>query len=396
VNPPGTLGPPIRVLHLRDTPRLCGPGKTILETIRRNQDHDVVYHVAAFADGTSGPFLGLFEGLCETLALPEPKTLLPLSINRLVGYVRRQGICLLHAHDLKSDLVAWVAGSIAGIPAITTAHGFTGESRKARAYDALDARLLGRMDRVLVVSDAMRRKLESRGLPPARLRTVRNGIALDSWPFGYRSGAIRRQHRFAGDDLIVGHVGRLSAEKGQAALVRVFGTVLARVPSARLVLVGEGPDEGSLRELVSRLGLGERALLLGHRPDVREIFGDLDLLVLSSLTEGLPNVVLEAMATGVPVVATAVGGTSELVIDGRTGSLVPSGDDAALTRAVIDALVDREGAARRALAARKHVEEEFDFDRLIETTHGIYRELVPAVDVSGALSARMARNQQSR
>jgi glycosyltransferase involved in cell wall biosynthesis len=321
---------------------------------------------------------------------------LPLAIRRGVGYAQRHDISILHAHDLKSDLVAWLSGRLAGIPAITTAHGFTGESRKAQMYDALDARLLSRLDLVLVVSAAMRRQFESRGLPPEKLRTVRNGIVLDAWPFGFRSGKIRREREFGADELIVGHVGRLSLEKGQRALVSVFRSILDRVPSARLVLVGEGPDESILREMVSQLGLSGRVFLLGHRPDIKEIFGDLDLLVLSSSTEGLPNVVLEAMATGVPVVATAVGGTSELVLDGQTGLLVPAGDAAALEHAVVEALVNRAAAAQRAIAARAHVEREFDFDRLIEATHGIYRELVAARSLSRVPAPPLTRTGQRR
>jgi glycosyltransferase involved in cell wall biosynthesis len=387
----------LRILHLRDTPRLCGPGKTILETVRRNPDADVVYHVGSFAEDTSGPFLSRFQGLCETMTLPPGKPGLPRAVARLASYARRERISLIHAHDFKSDLVAWIAGGLTGVPVITTAHGFTGESAKARWFDAMDARLLRRLDLVIVVSDAMRRQFESRGIPPARLRTVRNGIALDAWPFGARTRTLRSSLGLAQGALIVGHVGRLSLEKGQRALMRVFPEVLSAAPTARLVFVGEGPDDATLRATIAQLGLADRAFLLGHRTDIREVFGDLDLLVLSSSTEGLPNVVLEAMAAGVPVVATDVGGTGELVIDGRTGLLVRAGDDRALTRAVTSALADRAAASRRAAAAREHVEREFDFNGLISTTHEIYRGLLDARATSpGHQERRLARREPSR
>jgi glycosyltransferase involved in cell wall biosynthesis len=183
---------------------------------------------------------------------------------------------------------------------------------------------------------------------------------------------------------VVGCIGRLSAEKGQRLLIEVFPEVLRAVPSARLLLAGDGPDLPRLRDRAETLALGDAVRFLGHRQDILDVYGSLDLLVLCSDTEGLPNVVLEAMALGVPVVATAVGGTPELVIDGRTGWLVPPAEPVPLGRAIVEALRRREEAAERAAAARRHVEADFDMMGLIRRTHDLYRRFLGASQRKGA------------
>jgi glycosyltransferase involved in cell wall biosynthesis len=366
----------IRVLHLRDTRRVCGPGKTVCETVRLNSDPEVAYQVAAFGEREGNAFLDRASSLCPAFALPESRALLPRTAAVLARRIRAEGIRLVHAHDFKTDLVAAIAARLARVPVITTVHGYIAITGKSRLYRRLDLLLLQTMDRVIVVSDAMRRDLGARGISPSRLRVVRNCIAIDAYAFGRRSRTVRSAEGLAEDDLVVGHVGRLSAEKGQVLLLRAFPRVLEALPSARLVFAGEGPDRASLEDLARSSGLTGTVRFLGYRPDVQEVFANLDLLVLSSDTEGLPNVVLEAMAMGVPVVATAVGGTPEVVEDRVTGLLVPPGDEAALAAAIVESLLARGPAAERARRARAFVEREFAMEGLIRRTHDLYRELL--------------------
>jgi glycosyltransferase involved in cell wall biosynthesis len=366
----------IRILHLRDTRRICGPGKTICETVRLNRDLDVNYEVAAFGPFGGNTFLERASGYCTTFALPDTRARLPQTALALARRLREEQIGILHAHDFKSDLLGVLAGRLARVPVVTTVHGYIALTGKSKLYRRVDLLLLRAMNRVIVVSEAMRSDLGSRGIAESRLRVVRNGIALENYPFGRRSRAVRSSERIDDAALVVGHVGRLSAEKGQARLLRVFPRVLEAVPSARLVFAGDGPEMQPLRDLARTLGVAGSSSFLGYRDDVPEVFANLDLLVLSSDTEGLPNVVLEAMAMGVPVVATAVGGTPEVVEHGVTGLLVPRDDEAALGAAIIESLTARDAAAERARRARAFVEREFTMEVLIRKTHDLYRELL--------------------
>jgi glycosyltransferase involved in cell wall biosynthesis len=269
-----------------------------------------------------------------------------------------------------------MAGRLARVPVVTTVHGYIAVTGKSQLYRQIDLQLLRAMDRVIVVSESMRRDLGERGVANGRLQVVRNGIAIDNYPFARRSRTLRAESGFDDDALVIGHVGRLSPEKGQARLLRVLPRVREKVPRARLVIVGDGPEMESLRTLARTLGVEEVTRFCGYRSDVPEVFANLDLLVLSSDTEGLPNVVLEAMATGVPVVATAVGGTPEVVEHGVTGLLVPAGDEAALAAAIVEAFARPGAAADRARRARAFVESQCSMEALIRATHELYRTLV--------------------
>jgi glycosyltransferase involved in cell wall biosynthesis len=370
---------PLRVLHLRDTYRVCGPGKTIFETIRLNPDRNVEYEVAAFGPLNKNQLLQKACDLCPVLSLPESRLLLPVTALRLARRVRTKGISLLHAHDFKTDLLGLLTRAVSSVPVVTTIHGYIAITGKGKLYRAADRWLLKKMDRVIGVSEAMVPDLRKTGLPPSRIVIVRNCIALDSYPFRSHARPLRTLRGFEEGDFVVGHVGRLSREKGQQRLLTVFPAVRREIPRAKLVFAGDGPDEKPLRDLACSLGLEDCVHFAGYRGDVREIYDNLDLLVLSSDTEGLPNVVLEAMALGVPVVATAVGGTPEIVDHGVTGLLVPPSDEDALARAIIDTSTNAASAARRAAQARVVIEREFGMEALILRTHDLYRELVAEI-----------------
>ena len=145
---------------------------------------------------------------------------------------------------------------------------------------------------------------------------------------------------------------------------------------AKLVIAGDGPDIQRARRAAEERSLNGRVVFLGYREDIADLYGALDLFVLNSTTEGLPNAVLEAMAFGVPVIATAVGGTPEVVHDGDTGLLIPASQPAALVQAIRAVLDDRAAAAERARRARTLVEREFDMARLSQSINGFYRRVL--------------------
>jgi len=215
------------------------------------------------------------------------------------------------------------------------------------------------------------------GARPERVRTVLNGIDHEAFVRNpARVASMRDSLGFGSTDVVIGSVGRLEPQKRFDLLIDAFAEARQAHPGLRLVIAGDGSLAGSLRAQVDRLALGSSCLLLGHRSDVVDLHHAFDLYVQSSDYEGTPNAVLEAMALETPVVATDVGGTSQLVADGRDGLIVPLRDHAALVRA-IDAVVCQPNQAKaRATAARRRIETDLSFSTRMARVEEIYEELM--------------------
>ena len=203
------------------------------------------------------------------------------------------------------------------------------------------------------------------------MTTIPNGV--DSTRFGGagRSDA-RRRLGVAADQVVVGTVGRLDPVKDQASLVKAFAALRTARPGALLVIVGDGPCRPELTQLISGLGLESHVLLLGERQDIPELMAAMDLFVLPSIAEGMSNTVLEAMATGLPVVATRIGGNPELIEDGLTGRLVPPLDVAGLGAAIDGYLDDAHLRALHGKAARHRAVERFDLAVMARAYGNLY------------------------
>ena len=249
-------------------------------------------------------------------------------------------------------------------------------------------------DRVIACSEAVRTwEIETMGQPPAKVTTLRNAIVPPVEP----SDADRRSARAAlgasPDDLLVGTLGRLyEPKKGLSIFVDAAAAVLARVPRARFVLVGDGPARADLEARAARAGLGDRLRFAGERRDVARLLPAYDLFVQPSLWEGFGLTLVEAMAVGLPVVATRVGGIPEIVRDGRDGILVPPGDAAALARAIADLLDDPARRSAFAAEGRHRARTEFHIDRLVAETAALYRDALAqrAAIAPGAAARRWA------
>jgi glycosyltransferase involved in cell wall biosynthesis len=281
---------------------------------------------------------------------------------RLTRALRRRDVVHTHGH-FAVNVLARTAGRLAGARVLSHMHienAFrAGRGRAAQvALDNATARLCFS---IVAVSDATRASLVRQGYPADRLVTVHNGI--DAEP--------AEPKRLADGPTIL-EVARLAGVKGQRTLLEALAGV-----DATAVLVGRdlergGAYEHELRAEADRLGVSGRVLFAGYREDVPALLAGCDVFCLPSFAEGLPLVVLEAMAQGKPVVATAVGGTPELVVDGETGVLVPPGDVEALRRALAGVLADPERARAMGEAGRRRVREEFGARAAAQRILGLY------------------------
>ena len=279
---------------------------------------------------------------------------------------------VLALHSAKAGLIGRVAARGLGIPIIYTAHGwpFTegASSRAARLYEWIERSAAPLADRIIAVSEYDRKLAISSGVAsPEKVVTIRNGIP---------DSRLRANAGANSAPVRITMVARLDAQKDHATLFAALGGMIEA--NWALDLVGDGPDEGSLRRQCAELGISERVSFLGLRRDVATILAASHLFVLTSNWEGLPLSILEAMRAGLPVIATDVGGVSEVVVTGETGYLVPRRDVQRVSGHLRGLVSNPAERLRLGLSGRQRFETAFRFDSMAEETLALYQRVLQA------------------
>lgn len=285
----------------------------------------------------------------------------------------RDGTDVLHGHKIGSNVWASVLGTLARTPAIV-AHEHTWSFQGQPLRKLLDRRLIAsRADAFLAVSELDRRRMIAvERIDPAKVIFVPNGIP-EPPPRG--GGDIRRELGLDAATPLVGTVCALRPQKALEVLVDAAAILARRIGELRVLVVGEGPERPALERRISELGLTRTILMLGHRDDVRDLIGELDVAVCSSDFEGTPLSVLEYMQASLPIVATRVGGVPDIIADGSEGVLVEPRDPGALANAIDRLLRDRDLAARLGAGARRRQLAEFDIGVTVRAVERIYEGL---------------------
>ncbi|MGQ9558655.1 MAG: glycosyltransferase family 4 protein [Desulfurispora sp.] len=300
-------------------------------------------------------------------------------ISRLAALLRQEKIALLHAHGSRAGLPGRLAALLAGTPVrFFTAHNslfYSGWPVWKLSAMVLAERLLAACSQqVIAVSENLRRELlEKEKLPPHKVVVIPNGIEPGRFMYERRGAAIAGER--GEPRVVLGTVARLAPQKGLATLLRAFALLEGQLAGAydlRLVLVGDGPLLSELQTLAGQLGIAQRVVFTGMRRDIPELLHSFDIFVLPSLTEGLPLTVLEAMAAGLPVVASRVGGIPEAVQDGQTGFLVPPGQEVALAEKLGCLVQQPEWRCRMGAAGRQRVLAEFTVQSMVRKTERLY------------------------
>ena len=277
---------------------------------------------------------------------------------------------VVHTHGYRPDMVDAPVPRTLGIPTVTTVHGFTGGGLRNRVYETLQRRAFRNFSAVVAVSRPLSDQLVQSGVPATRLRLIQNAW---SGPAKWLDGAdARRQLGIESDAFQVGWVGRLSREKGPDVLLAALSG-LSDVP-LEVNFLGDGPERAGLEALATRSTTRHRVRWLGNTPRAETMFKAFDAFVLSSRTEGTPMVLFEAMAAGVPIVATCVGGVPD-VIDESCALLIPPQNPVALASAIRSLRDDAAGADSRARVARDRVETRFARDAWVGRYEALYHEL---------------------
>jgi glycosyltransferase involved in cell wall biosynthesis len=368
----------MRVVHLMASPFYGGPERQMLG-LAKHLPSDVESIFLSFAEhGLAQPFLD------EVLRQGYQGKLLTHNTPRYFACVRevadelhRLKADLVCCSGYKPDLVGWRAARRVGLPVISISHGWTAATWKVRCYEALDRRVLRWMDAVVCVSRAQADKVRHAGVPEAKIAVIQNAIGEEAFVApraeerAQMAGWFARPPRW-----LVGAAGRFSPEKGFAVFIEAAAIVAKQRPEAGFVLFGDGPLRADLERSILERGLQGKFVLAGFRTDLMRFVPNLDLAVLSSYTEGLPVVLLETGAAGVPTVATSVGGIPEVIDNGQSGYLVAAGDGAALAERIV-VLLDND-LQRQAMgrAARERVRRDFSFEAMGRQYHELFRKVV--------------------
>jgi len=294
-------------------------------------------------------------------------------IRKLVG---QSGADVVHAHGYKADIYAYIALRGMRMPLVSTCHTWYDTDLLVTMYGIADRFVLRNFTRVVAVSDVVKQRLLKAGVSANKIHMVCNGIDLklyDGEIASLRAGATAKS------ELMVGLVGRLAWEKGVDIFLEAAAEVLAEIPETRFKVVGDGPEREKLERLIDRLNIRESVNLLGRREDMTSLYASLDVLVSSSRQEGLPMAILEGMASGLAVVATAVGEVPRLVEDGHTGILVPPGDAGQLAAALVELLHNPEKRRRLGIAARDLIEEKYSAWRMTADYLQVYEEAIASM-----------------
>jgi glycosyltransferase involved in cell wall biosynthesis len=297
---------------------------------------------------------------------------------RLGRFLRRERVDVLHAHQYTPFFYA-NAGRLPGIrpPILFTEHGREHPDYPRRKRILFNRLMLRRRDRVVAVGHAVRQALvANERIPDRRIEVVYNGIDAERFAGRLRDRAeVRRELGLGTAEPVIIQVARLDRLKDHSTALRCLARVTREALTARLILVGDGPEDAAIRTQVEQLGLAQSVLFLGLRKDVAQLLRAADLFLLSSVSEGIPLAVIEAMCAGLPVVSTEVGGTAEVVRDGHTGMLAAAGDDAALADAILRLHRDPDLRRRLGENGRLRARELFSEEQMARKYLGLYEQM---------------------
>jgi sugar transferase (PEP-CTERM/EpsH1 system associated) len=355
---------PIRVVHVVTTLNVGGLERVVLDLVRRRrQDAFDARVVCLDASGLIADAVGSVGVPVDTIGTGGS---VPRRVLRLARRLRQLKPDVLHTHNPQAHVHGALAARLAGVPAVVhTKHG-RGilEGRTPVVVTRLATAWTSRF--VAVSQDAARVAMEAERVPAAKVVVIHNGIDVDRYAApGTRPPATK------GRGITVG---RLDPIKDQSTMLRAVRLVVNRMPGFQLDIVGDGPSRAGLVEECAALDLGDRVNFLGYQADVAPYLAAADLFVLSSESEGVPLALLEAMASGLPAVATDVGGLREVIVPGETGRLVPARSPDELARAILDIAADPGERDRMGGAARRRVVDHFNLRTVVARYEELYLE----------------------
>jgi glycosyltransferase involved in cell wall biosynthesis len=388
-NMAGKCDPP-RVLHLISSSGFFGADNMLVE-LSKELRHTGYTPIIGVFKNIHNPHVEVAE---KAKQYHFPVTLFPcngrLDLKTIISirrFLEKQNIGIIHTHGYKSNLYALAASMGKSLPRVATCHNWLGDDPKMKFYARLDKFFLNRFNRVIAVSDSVKQEILNHNISANKVLTIFNGIDTNRFNDPKKVESARREFGIGKGCKVIGTVGRLSEEKGHIHLLNAATKVSQEYPKVVFLIVGDGPLRNHLEEKASAIGQTQHLekngpespfIFTGVRSDMPAIYSLMDIFVLPSLTEGLPMVLLEAMASQKPIVATTVGAIPKVIEHGHSGLLVRPGDAKELAKAITDLLANPQKADKIAKNGHQRVLNHFSSKKMAEKYIDVYQDVLSA------------------
>lgn len=369
----------MKVLHIIDSAGLYGAEIVLLNL--SEEQKKLGYHPIIASIGEKGSYVKLLEAEAGRRGIETVPFRMRNGPNfygawKVLCYARSNDVAILHTHGYKGDiLLGFIPKRFRKLPLVSTVHGWTNVNKfsRLRLYEWADGLSLRNADAVCLVNEMMLSHSRFACMRRDKMHVIPNGIPELNET---RPIQVDEIVEFCRNRFTIVSIGRLSKEKGYAFLIQAFAQIIRNVPDARLLIIGEGPERTELEDSICAHRLEGKALMPGYRENAWRYLFFCKVFVLSSLTEGLPITLLEAMQAGIPVVATSVGGVPTVVKPSITGTLVPPGDPRLLAESILEKYRSYQNASQEAERAKALIKLEYSSNRMARSYCNLYQNLL--------------------
>lgn len=368
------------VLHLIDSAGLYGAERVILTLLEELRNSEYRGTIGCIRERETE--IPAIAEEAQRIGIPVVyftmrRGLNPVGISQIINFIKENDIRIVHSHGYKPNIFLGLAFNNK-VKTVSTVHGWAKKAGgiKGKAYEFFDAQALKKFDSVVAVSKAVVQDLKNRGVSEGKIKLIYNGLKTKNDKQVYNVPDIRKKYGIDDNAFVIGSVGRLAKVKGHSYLVEAMPNILEQIEYCQLLIAGEGPERAHLESLIRKYKLRDRVKLPGYIENIDQFLAAIDLFVLPSLTEGLPLVLLEAMAAGKPVVATAAGGILEVVETSDIGFLVPPADPSSLAESIKGIYRSKERMSNMVLRAKSIVRTKYSSDMMARQYLAIYSQLL--------------------
>ena len=369
----------IKTLHLRSSAGFYGAEQVIVTLLSQLKNSETECHLAIFNNylnaNTDLIDRAKKEGI-QVIELPSKGRMDLSTFIALMRVIRSGEYDVLHTHDYKSAFYGLLPAKIAGVKLLATLHGWLQNNRAEKLYKIVELAILRMYDLITVVSSDQKQELLDRGFSPKKVRQLDNGVDIQKYrPAGITD--MRNRLNIRDGQIVIGTVARMTKEKGHKVLLDAFQILTKKHRNLTLLLVGDGDLREKLEREVRQNGLQDQVIFTGTRDDVPDLYRIMDIYINSSLTEGMPMSILEAMASGLPVVASDVGEIGRLINESGAGTVVPPSNVEALVLAVDEFLQGNQGNLReQGERSREYIEKQFTDTHQAVFVQNLYKEII--------------------